>query len=398
MPRIYRLMILFCVVFAFYGRAMPMAQEKVVEVEAISCWWRLDKTSVRVGEPFNVFLTCRVVETRDALAVPDESPLDPSAVSLPPLELISGERYHDIRRDSLRFFQYRYRFKFLEGGFFGKELEIPYLDIPYRLETASLQGEKTVGEPQTYRLPPLKLRVESLVPRETSDIRDASGVTFGDSGALRFQAKIAFLVGGFLILLSALTLFHLAFLGARDRGRKKVERGVPPLGNTDVLRGSIRGLKKVRRAVKKSGWGQESIGRTVSLLRIIGALLISGYTKQQMAALGARSLEGQTRMKKHPFSLKTVLVSSSVTVGTVKGYLLDKGLMTSLNLEFLAAFERFSAARSNPEETTRFEGLDESLARAIRFARIFRLKRLWIARAWSRGVSLAKGAGRRWRA
>src|SRR5918999_469594 len=60
--------------------AQPAAQPQNVEVDPVQCWWRTSVTSVRVGEPFSIVLTCSALETEAANAVIDRSRLGSAAV------------------------------------------------------------------------------------------------------------------------------------------------------------------------------------------------------------------------------------------------------------------------------------------------------------------------------
>ena len=52
---------------------------------------------MRTGEPFDLMLTCPVVETETTKVVPDLSKLDASVVQLPPFEVIGGTHARDLR-------------------------------------------------------------------------------------------------------------------------------------------------------------------------------------------------------------------------------------------------------------------------------------------------------------
>ena len=53
----------------------------MVEVEPITCWWRTSTTAARTAEPFDLRLTCSVVETEANKVVPDFSKLDSTAAA-----------------------------------------------------------------------------------------------------------------------------------------------------------------------------------------------------------------------------------------------------------------------------------------------------------------------------
>ena len=52
-----------------------------VEADPIRCWWRTSASSVRIGEPFSLVLTCAVLENDAVQVVPDEARLAPSVDS-----------------------------------------------------------------------------------------------------------------------------------------------------------------------------------------------------------------------------------------------------------------------------------------------------------------------------
>src|SRR5580693_4844420 len=84
-----------------------------VEADPIRCWWRTSASAVRVGEPFQVVLTCAVVENDTTTVVADQSRLDPAAMQLPPFEVIGGSRGSDLHSDQRRFFQYQYTLRLI---------------------------------------------------------------------------------------------------------------------------------------------------------------------------------------------------------------------------------------------------------------------------------------------
>ena len=57
------------------------AEAGEVESDPIRCWWKADRTSVRVGEQFGLVLTCGVIETGPITVVPVLNQLEPGALS-----------------------------------------------------------------------------------------------------------------------------------------------------------------------------------------------------------------------------------------------------------------------------------------------------------------------------
>ena len=368
------------------GREPP--QEMVAEeVEAVSCWWRADKSAARVGEPFQLILTCRTVETEADTVVVNESGLAPQAISLPPFNVIGGERYDDIRKDHFRFFQYLYEIKFLEEGLFGGEAEIPPLEVSYHLETRSSRGEKIAGQDKLYQLPAFKINIFSLVTEEAKDIRDSSETLFGNVQVFKFRANISFAFGIFFLLAAVIAASRFGFTSIRDRNKKKVDRGVSVFSDSALLGRMVGELRRIKRAVAREGWNTELVSRALSVLRVVGAMLISGKIKQTTVDASDKGLQGQVKLRKWPFSSKKVLVSSGVTVETVRGHLVKNNLLNKRNGEFLEIFEKFSRFRHEGVPVSKLNqdalsacpngDLNEPLSRFIRFTRTLRLLSLW---------------------
>src|SRR4051812_34477750 len=97
------------------AQAAPPAEPSVdlVDADPIKCWWRTSASSVRVGEPFTVVLTCAVVENDMTKVVPDQSRLEPSVMQFPPFEVVGGSRSPDIFSSQRRFFQYQYQLRLI---------------------------------------------------------------------------------------------------------------------------------------------------------------------------------------------------------------------------------------------------------------------------------------------
>src|ERR1051325_4940532 len=53
-----------------------------VESDPIRCWWKTDRTSVRVGETFGLTLTCGVIEAGPVAVVPALTQLEGGAIRL----------------------------------------------------------------------------------------------------------------------------------------------------------------------------------------------------------------------------------------------------------------------------------------------------------------------------
>ena len=265
-----------------------------MEVEPITCWWRTTTSAVRTGEPFGLTLTCSVVETESTKIVPDQSRLDAAVVQLPPFEVLGGSHPGDLKTPGKRFFQYDYRLRVISEGTFGADIVIPPLEISYRVESRVSNGASVQGRDQTYTLPRTAIRVISLVPDETSDIREAPASLFGDiesrmSRANLFQtiAAVLFTLSGVMVLLALVTL-------VRSRATKTtVVRQLQ--SNRAILRAVSNELSEVQRQ-SRGGWSPELAGRALAALRIAGTYAVGRKVGQSPIANGASPLDGQLRV------------------------------------------------------------------------------------------------------
>ena len=169
-----------------------------VEVEPITCWWRSSTSAVRSGEPFTLMLTCQVVETETTKVVPDQSKLDPSVVQLQPFEVIGGSKAPDMTVPGKRFFQYQYQLRLINEGAFGADVDVPQLQISYRIESQVARGEAIQGRDLNYNLLPISIRLLSIVPEDTIDIREAPAAAFQAVEARESRAELLELIGTIL--------------------------------------------------------------------------------------------------------------------------------------------------------------------------------------------------------
>ena len=110
--------------------------------------------------------------------------------------------------------------------FFGKEITLPRLQISYRVQNSLQGGAALQGREAQYSLVPVPIRVLSLVPAGTSDIRDTPAESFGDveqrlfrSNILLIAAAVAFVLAGLLgvMLLARAAVKRHATAAARQR-------------------------------------------------------------------------------------------------------------------------------------------------------------------------------------
>lgn len=309
----------FCValVAVLLGAVPTSAQTKraprpgEVESDPIRCWWKADRSAIRVGERFTLVLTCGVIETANIKVVPAVNQLEPGAISLTPFEAVAGNRHEDVVVPPWRYIQYEYAMRLLSEGFFGQDVNIPSLTVTYNLQAAGTTGSSE-GRDQTYVLPPLPMRVLSIVPRSAADIRDASGQTFANVESRRNRAtaeivaaSIAFAFAG---VLAALALVRLA-----GRFRVRDAKVVRPLPAATVLRGAMSALRSARRDAARDGWTPALMSQAVAALRIAGAVALGRRVAQMHVTNGASGRVGQIEVRSGLLRRKRVLLSAATT-------------------------------------------------------------------------------------
>ena len=221
-----------------------------VEVEPIACWWKTDRNAVNIGERFTVTLTCSVVETTAVKVVPDLNQLEATTVALQPFEVVKGVRHEDIRTPPLRYIQYQYTTRLVGDVFFGKDVDIPGVKITYHIQSSIGGGSQ--GRDQTYALPALAMRVNSLVPKKAADIRDNTTDTFADIESRRLRSS-AELVASAIAFGFALVLVGLALVRVVGRYRVRTPSAARPLPVGAVLRGCQKSAAALGKDVAREG-------------------------------------------------------------------------------------------------------------------------------------------------
>jgi hypothetical protein len=395
--------------------AGTVAAQDAVQTERtdpLQCWWRTSAGAVRVGEPFTAVLTCAVLETEDVKVVVDESRLEPSVVQFAPFETLGGSHAVDLRNGARRFFQYEYRLRLIAENLFGKDVGLPETKLTYRIQSrvgprrAGAPGasagpgsteEAIAGRDQTYVLPPMSIRLLSLVPADASDIRDASSETFADLDQRTFRANLFTVVGGVLFALAGLVgLLTVIRLVVRARPATGVDRLV---GDGAVLRGVGRELSAVQRERETRGWSADLAARALAALRILGTYAI-GRTPSRVALNGRPSTADDGRLivtKRWPRG-KQIAVSGSVTQRSIGSAIAQPtngrrpGELESLG----DALERFTVAEYGRGEKLDDGALDESLAAGRQLLKRLQVEQIWIVRRLRGRKAAEKGESRVW--
>jgi hypothetical protein len=352
---------------AFAQKPAPAAQPSGVvdvEVEPITCWWRSSTSAVRSGEPFTLMLTCQVVETDTTKVVPDLSKLDPSVVQLQPFEVTGGSKAPEMRVPGKRFFQYEYQLRLINEGAFGADVDVPQLQISYRIESTVTRGEAVQGRDLNYNLLPISIRLLSIVPEDTMDIREAPAAAFQAVEARESRADLLDLVGTLLFGLAAVVLLvMLVSLYRTRRARVKTESWRVPARSIATAAQSE--LSEVRQS-SRGGWDADLAGRALAAARVAASLVTGGAVGQSQAATPSPQLDGQLLVKGF-LGRGAAYISGSATPQTVP----DANLASSL--------ATFTRARYGRAEQFDSSALDEALDTAIAAARRAASEHSWVA-------------------
>jgi hypothetical protein len=299
------------------GVASP-AQATEVAVPPIECWWKTDRSAVRVGEHFTLTLTCAVLDTERVKVVVDESGLAPSALHLVPFDIVGGERFRDIQNAPRRFFQYQYSMRVLGEEFFGKEITLPRLRISYRVQNSLQGGAALQGREAQYSLVPVPIRVLSLVPAGTADIRDTPVDTFGDVDARLFRSNLLLIVAAVAFVLAGLIAAMLVARAAVKRHATTATRQ-RPMSPRAVLRAASRELGAVQSESQREGWNSDLAGRAAAALRLAGAVVLSRPVTHKEVNRDTPPSEGQVAAAPGigTWRGRRTVLSASVTPDTI---------------------------------------------------------------------------------
>lgn len=329
-----------------------------VEVEPITCWWRSSTSAVRSGEPFRLMLTCQVVETETTKVVPDLSKLDPSVVQLQPFEVIGGSRAPDMTVPGKRFFQYEYELRLINEGAFGADVDVPQLQISYRIESTVARGEAIQGRDLNYNLLPISIRLLSIVPEDTMDIREAPAAAFQAVEARESRADLLELIGTLLFGLAGVVLLvMLVSLFRARRAKIKTERW--RVTARTIAAAARSELEEVRQG-SRGGWDGDLAGRALAAARIAASMLAGRELGQSKAMATGSTVDGQLLVTGW-LGRGGALVSGSATPQNVG----DANLASSL---LALSRARYGRAGGKLDRNALDEALETAMAAARRAA------------------------------
>ena len=326
-----------------------------------------------------LLVTCGVIETARARVVVDPSKLDAAALSLVPFEVLNGTRFEDIVAPPWRYFQYSYTVRVLGEEVFGRDVDIPPLQITYRVNTNTgdatdpnqTSAEESEGVEKLYVLPKIPIRVQSLVPTTANDIRDIAPGTFADVEVLRFRSSAAFLASvvlfGFAAVLAAIAAVRLI-----GRFHRRIPASARQLPSWAVLRGCLSAAEQLKSEVAREGWTPELNERALALLRIVGAVALGKPVAQKVVDKAAPEREGQVILKNGHFRPKRTALSAPTTAAAIATELSNG-----------------SGGRRAPDTEAALERLQDSLRilSAARYGRNGHIERDQLDTAFDEGAS-----------
>jgi len=356
---------------------------KNVELAPIECYWRTGASSVRVGQVFNVTLTCGVLETAATTVVPDQSRLDPDVLQLQPFEVVDGTVAQDLHTPTRRFFQYEYRVRYI-GDEIGRDLDLPALTLTYRVQSrVSTDSAAVESRERQYILPPRPIRILSLLPGVALDIRDPQPTSFEEIRSTRFTASVLRIVAWALFALAAV-IAAWALVRAARRARRHRHVEVRHASDAAVLRGVARELTDVRRHRDADGWTDALAARALAALRVAASYEVARPVVQVPASGSATLAPGQLRIPGRWPRGGTVVLSGSATPAIlarerVRAEAAGHGRGQRL-ADLESALTRFaSAAYGRDHAAVDSSALDEALTGGAHAVQTLRREHGWLA-------------------
>lgn len=351
----------------------------------LRCWWRSSTGAIRVGEILEVTLTCVALETAEVRAVPDESRLSIASVQLMPFEIVGGSHPPDVRQGDRRLFQYLYQLRLLDPDAIGRDVKLPPLAIPYRVQSGASTAAAQAGRDLVHLMPQLVIRVVAQVPADAEDIRDGADASLARIDALRFRAnafRAATVVLGALGLVAALS----ALAPLVRRWRRGRLRGPGRVSDRLVLSHAAGVLDQVARAAT-AGWTPTTLAEAHAAARLVAAAVLRDGLRQRRLDSQGPPPEGrlvfQRRLRRGGSALTAHVTSASVE-RSLAALPPDVGATARGRLErlrdSLAALTRAQYVQdANLEDRA---AIDEAVTGARDVAREVARERRWSPRDW----------------
>jgi hypothetical protein len=340
------------------SRPANAAADHPPQQEPVQCWWRTSIAAVRVAQPFSLRLTCSIVESNQQHVVVDQAKLGAGAIPVSPFEVIGGGSLTESRSNGRWFFQRVYQLRIITDAF-GVDVQVPQVVISYQLETESPAGGRARGVERRHVLPPLPMRVLSLVPAVADDIREAEVDTFEEIDDAIFAASLYRTAGLLFIGIGVIGLAAAVATGFRVRHPRAAGGGT--LDARLILRHVGRELEGIRAARTRAGWTPDLIGRALAATRVVASCV----TRRPLSLRSVESHEqvpAGVLMHTDTHGRRT-LIGSSLTAPALRGAAVDNTVHRSAIQDALAALTRAHYGRDEPLEDGGLDaGIDAALA------------------------------------
>ena len=347
-----------------------------VEVDPIRCWWRTSSGAVRIGEHFELWLTCAALETDAVQVVPDQSHLGVEVAAMAPFEVVGGSHPADLRSGSRRFFQYQYILRIINPDAIGKDVKIPDTVIHYKVNSRVAANTSIQGRDLTYVLPSEEVRVASMVPADATDIRDASGESFSTVDALGLRAGVLEIVAITCVALGSIMLL-VVLVGLARRGRQRTPVDERLLSSRSVVSAAMRELTAVQRDREHQGWNEVLAGRALAASRIAAATALGRPVSQRIAGSASSNGAGRISSAAPLFRGKARTLSSSVTPGDLAKATPDPRLQQPVD-ELRDSISAFSQAQYGRSAAIDQSALDSALSASISAAARVKAQHSWL--------------------
>ena len=375
--------------------AAQPAEPEQVQLDALQCWRDLGSDAVRVGEQFTMIVTCGVIETDAATTVPNEIALSADTIDLSPFEVVGGQRFPDVRDGPWRFFQYQYTVRVIDESLFGRDVEIPALELQYHIQRTLDGGSTLPGRELRYTLAPHPIRILSLVPENAENIRELAGETFGAVDARLFRANLSILVAAaFGVVAVGFLTLALLRLGREWRGQAPKSAQLIPVAV--IARRALTELTALQNDTQEQGWNPTFVGRALAALRLAGAAALSAPVAQELIRSGQADREGQLSIRRGVWRPRTTALSAAVTAGAIareieqrRGRRPDDASLDRLET-LQAAFHTFTVARYSLHGSIPTDQMTNELDRVIGVVRELRLRALAPVQRTARLVESAR--------
>lgn len=386
--------------FVLFDLGIFSADQKT-EADPIRCWWQSSVTSVRVGERFDVVLTCQIIQSDKLKVVLDTNKLGPEAVSFAPYRVLNKTDREDFLRGGYRFFQHHYILKIIGEDYFGKEAPLPALEITYRLEKKLNKDVEFIkGKEQKYKLPALPIKIQSLVPREANDIRDTELWFFGLIKSRTQKARLAFVAAAFVAAISVI-IFLVPFIKMLILlfSAKRPVRQI--FSRRSIIKKLARELAQIEGTKNETSWDQKLLDRLLAVFRICGELtkihpeIIQTYFEPELGMLGGFLNSHKFRFERNWIRVRRVVIYSSITAQELRGSI--KFYNFAQMVDFLNAFEELNEIQYSPVQDIDKAGLDDILKVGQKVVSLLTIYYLWPIKSVLSFKASRSGRNRSWK-